>query len=188
MELLDRILKELTGHPVDLARATQLPDAGGIPEVPGVYAWWATKGAIADVWEKLHPTDSGLQLYYVGIAPVRQSSQSRLRSRICGNHGGNTGSSTFRFILASLLFEKQGWRPHRSPGGKYILSDDDNKALTRWQQTHLRLTWAECPTPWDIEMGIIASMMPPLNSDHNERHPFQATVTAARSRFRTAAQ
>ena len=47
--------------------------------------------------------------------------------RSSSNHiGGNTGSSTFRFSLAALLFEAEGWKPdsyddedHAEQGGQH---------------------------------------------------------------------
>jgi hypothetical protein len=50
-----------------------------------------------------HPS-AVFTLLYVGVAPRDAVSNARLGSRLCGQHlGGNVGSSTFRFGLASLL-------------------------------------------------------------------------------------
>jgi hypothetical protein len=126
---------------------------------------------------------------YVGIAPKAATSSARLRSRVCGQHiGGNIASSTFRFGLASLLWEREGWTPRRSGSGKFQLDAADNRELSRWQRKHLRLRWATVPTPWLFEADVVAAMKPPMNREHNHLHPFYASMGNARDRFRRAAR
>jgi hypothetical protein len=125
-------------------------------------------------------------LFYVGTAPRDESSQAKLRSRILRQHiGGNTGSSTFRFTLASLLFESMEWPPVLK-NTKTVLLPDDNKTLSAWQQEKLRLTWAVHDAPWSVEPIVIGRLEPPLNLAGNATHPFYDTVSSARARFRSA--
>ena len=73
---------------------------------PGFYAWWAAEGRSLGPPHHPHPARAELGLLYVGINPARASSAGTIRSRVVGQHvGGNTSSSTFRFVLASLLLE-----------------------------------------------------------------------------------
>ena len=135
-----------------------------------------------------HPSQL-LGLLYIGIAPRDAASFAQLRSRLCKQHiGGNVGSSTFRFGLAALLWQQEGWTPRMSPSGKFKLDRDDNRALSIWQVTHLRLRWAVASRPWGFEGDVIAAMRPPMNRDHNETHPFYKAMGDARDRFRRAAR
>ena len=58
---------------------------GGIPAVPGFYAWWLASedGLAVPVFP--HPTDRGLGLLYVGVAPRTGRSKATLRSRVLDN-------------------------------------------------------------------------------------------------------
>jgi hypothetical protein len=104
-----------------------------------------------------------------------------LRTRVAGNHiKGNTGGSTFRLTLASLLFETKAWQPVMTD--RPLLTRDDNRALTEWQHEHLHLTWATHPEPWTIEHEVIAQFQPPLNLAGNRAHPLGPTISAARRR------
>lgn len=164
-----------------------MPSEGGAPAAEGFYAWWVKRGALPDVPEKPHRADPELQLLYVGISPVSASSAQNLRARVLDNHiGGNTGSSTFRFVLASLLLSKLKLRP-RKTATKVVLDKKDNARLREWQAENLRLTWCERPAPWEIEGSVIGEMKPPLNAAGNSAHPFYATVKASRAAFRAAA-
>ncbi|MDP9067398.1 MAG: GIY-YIG nuclease family protein [Actinomycetota bacterium] len=183
MSSIDEIVQALSRPPKSL-REVQARD--GIPAQPGLYAWWTKRGSIPSVPGCPHPTEGELDLFYVGISPSRGTSSATLRSRVTGNHiGGNTGSSTFRQTLASLLSEEKGWKPVRVD--RPLLTPEDNKALTDWQHEHLRLTWATHPEPWSIEHQVIGRLQPPLNLMGNRSHPFAATVSAARKRFKDAA-
>jgi hypothetical protein len=178
---LDRIVRELVGGPLPLDLA---PLVGGLPAASGFYAWWTREGSIPDVPACPHPTKAGLHLFYIGIAPSRATSSATIRSRVVGNHiRGNTGASTFRLTLASLLLESEGYERVRT-SDRVILTAKDNRRLTEWQEENLRLMWAEHPEPWTIEHEVIAALKPPLNLAGNMAHPFARTVSDARKRFK----
>lgn len=182
MSQIDRVLGELTENPRALEVATE---AGGLPREPGLYGWWTLPGSIPGVPRCPHPTEPELDLFYVGISPSSAASSQNLRKRVVGNHiKGNTGGSTFRLTLASLLFEAKGWKPLMTD--RPVLSREDNAALTEWQHEHLRLTWAVHPEPWTIEHEVITTLQPPLNLA-GSTHKFGATLSAARRRFKEAA-
>ncbi|MEJ7784735.1 MAG: GIY-YIG nuclease family protein [Solirubrobacteraceae bacterium] len=160
----------------------------GIPGAPGCYSWWCPLDALPGVPATPHPSEA-FGLLYVGIAPRDTASSARLRSRLCRQHiGGNVGSSTFRFGLAALLWEQERWTPRTSASGKFKLARLDNRALSEWQITHLRLRWAVTSEPWHFEKNLIRVMQPPMNRDHNEKHPFYKSMGDARDRFRQAAR
>src|SRR4051794_29915263 len=167
---VDSGVGRLRGDLRTVADAHRLPNAGGLPESPGLYAWWMVPGVIHGVTGPSHPAQP-FELLYVGIAPKDGQSRATLRSRIRGQHlGGNIGSSTFRQSLAALLFEAMGWTTRWS-GTRAQLSPEDNGALSDWQREHLRLAWVERPRPWTIEAQVIALMQPSLNLADNASRP-----------------
>lgn len=181
------VVAALVHDPVSVDAALAQPEKGGVPAVPGFYAWWATRGAIAAAPHNSHPLDAELSLLYVGISPARASSGGTIRSRVLGQHvRGNTSSSTFRFVLVSLLLDELALTP-RARARKVVLDAADNERLREWQLRHLRLTWAVRERPWEVEAAVIALMQPPLNSAGNSAHPFYRRVSAARAAFRSAA-
>ena len=176
------VLANLTATPKSLADAV---GRDGLPSESGLYAWWTVPGSIPEVPRCPHPTEPDLDLFYVGISPSNAKSAQNLRKRVAGNHiKGNTGGSTFRLTLASLLFEEKGWRPIMTD--RPVLTKEDNTALTEWQHEHLRLTWAVHPEPWAVEHAVIAELKPPLNLA-GSTHEFGITLSAARRRFKDAA-
>lgn len=176
----------LTSPIYTIAETSRSPQDGGVPELPGVYAWWIQDGVLPDVPTAPHPTEPR-GLLYVGIAPSRESSPATLRSRILQQHiGGNVGSSTFRRSLAALLFESKGWVPVKTET-REVLTTEDNAALKTWQRDNLRLAWVHVAMPWDAEATIIEEMQPALNLAGNAAHPFHETMSAARARFKSAA-
>lgn len=85
--------------------------------------------------------------FYVGISPARETSRQTVRSRVIGNHlNGNVGSSTFRFVLASLLLNPLRLNPYLR-GAKAVLSSDENRRLSAWQREHLLVTSAHANGP-----------------------------------------
>src|SRR4051812_42304752 len=85
--------------------ARKKPTDGGVPNEPGLYAWFCDDDVLPGV-----PTvqASDRRCIYVGIAPSRAGSRQMLRGRICGNHlRGNISGSTFRLSLASLLWQQE---------------------------------------------------------------------------------
>lgn len=183
----EAVARALTSDPVALAVALGPAEAGGVPGAPGFYAWWAARGAIPGLPHHPHPRHLGLGLLYVGISPARPSSRGTIRSRVAGQHvRGNTSSSTFRFVLASLLLEELSLTPRRA-ASKVVLDRGDNDRLREWQREHLSLTWCVRELPWEVEGEVIALMEPPLNSAGNKAHPFYSRVRSARVAFRATA-
>ena len=90
--------------------------------------------------------------------------------------------------MASLLFERDGWRPQQR-AKKVVLKREDNAALTCWIREHLVLTWTEQTNPWrePLEDQVISRLRPPINLAHNKTHPFYEEMRAARKRFKAAA-
>jgi hypothetical protein len=182
------VAQTLEGTPVAIPDARMPPAAGGIPAEPGLYAWWTTRGLIPEVPKRPHPNERALDLFYVGIAPSGPASSATLRSRVTGNHlSGNTGSSTFRLTLASLLLHELKLHP-RNTASWVVLPREENTRLSLWQREHLLLTWCVAQEPWVVEHEVIAQLKPPLNLAGNRAHPFFATLSQARTASRRAAR
>jgi hypothetical protein len=180
----DEAVDGLRYNVATIGEAHRKPNDGGVPEVPGVYAWWMSAGVITGLKGPAHPTEQ-LELLYVGIAPKNAQSRATLRSRIRGQHlGGNIGSSTFRQSLAGLLFEDQGWITCWS-GSRMQPVPEHNRALGEWQHDHLRLAWVERTRPWSIEARVIALLEPPLNLASNASHPLYGQLKVLRRKLRT---
>jgi hypothetical protein len=168
----------------DVVRVEQARDV--VPAEPGLYAWWALPGSLPGVTGPPHP-QGRYELLYVGIARSGPTSRATLRSRVIGNHvGGTTGQSTLRRSLASLLFEREGWRSRFTD--RPLLEPSDEQRLSEWMQQHLALTWAVHEQPWTAEAQMIAELTPPLNQSANSAHPMYRQVREARRQWRTAAQ
>lgn len=179
----EETVKSLLARPVRVSVARRT-----LPEKAGVYAWWTERGSIPQVPESPHPDNPDLHLFYVGRAPRDSASSATLKSRIVNNHlRGNTGASTFRFTLAALLMQSLGFTPEQTKT-KSVLPGSQNKALSNWQEEHLRLTWVEHDEPWLIEDEVIARLQPPLNLAGNASHPFHSALSEARAKFREVAK
>ncbi len=123
-----------------------------------------------------------LGLLYVGIA------STSLRRRIVSQHlAANTGSSTFRFTLASHLLIEGGLTPYRK-GKKVLLPRAQLDWLLRWQVSHLHVSWIARSDPAEIEAAVIAAVEPPLNGDDNEHHPYRQQLRELRAAFRLKAE
>lgn len=172
---------ELRGDVISIDRAREL-----VPGEPGLYAWWSDPGALPGIAGPRHPTGER-ELLYVGLARSRSTSGATLRSRVVGNHiRGTTGQSTLRRSLASLLFEREGWRSTFTD--RPLLVPDDERRLDAWMQDHLGLTWAVHEEPWTVEAAVIGELAPPLNQSANSAHPLHRHVREARRRWRAAAR
>jgi hypothetical protein len=151
----------------------------------GIYAWWLVNpDALPGVPLTPHPTESS-GLLYVGIGPASPSSRRTLRARF-RDHTRDTGRSTLRRVLASLLYEQEHWRPYWTD--RPLLTELDNDALSAWQAANLRVQWFKTAEPWTVEAAVIEAMRPPLNRTHNQAHAFSEAVGRSRERFRQAAQ
>lgn len=151
----------------------------------GIYAWWLIDmAALPDVPTTPHPSEP-FGLLYVGIGPGAAGSKRTLRARV-RDHARDTGRSTLRRVLASLLFQQHGWHPYFTD--RPLLERADNDALSEWLESNLRVQWVRVAEPWAVEPEVIRLMRPPLNRTHNQSHPFYSAVGDSRRRFREAAK
>ena len=180
----------LTSNSVTIAEAKRAEKAGGVPNAPGVYAWWlASADALPAVPAYPHLTEPGLRLLYVGVARRDSGSSETLRSRTLKKHAGSgLADSTFRRGLAALLWQDEGWTPRLTATGRWKLSQEDDAALSAWQSANLRLSWVHVERPWDIEAFTIRELEPPFNLRDNPDHPFYENMATARAFFKAKAE
>lgn len=175
--------ERLAERPVAMA-AARLPAArGGALDVPGFYAWWLPDAVALPI------IPLGTEgLLYIGVAPKDAESAATIRLRVLGNHLGKAiGSSTLRKALTALMWDSAGWTPFMR-GKKAALPSDQCEELTGWMEQHLRVSWCSVEEPWKYEPSLIGDMQPPLNSDHNRRHPFYPELRRARKELMAAAR
>lgn len=111
-----------------------------------------------------------------------------MRDRLLRDHARRTRKSTLRRALASFLWEQAGWDLATTADGPPTLDRRSEAELTAWMRNHLYLTWVGDPRPWDREAAVIASLLPPLNSDMNSSHPLHSLVVSRREAWAAAAR
>lgn len=170
----------LSGAPLftwqDLELDSRLP-----PRRAGVYAWFFTDPPDAVPTSDCIVRD-GAYLFYVGIASDKRKG---LYSRVREHFTLNAEGSTLRRSLGCLLEEKLGTVLVRA-GSRRTFGPGES-ALTAWMQAHARVAWFPMENPERIERRLIASLLPPLNLDQNETHPFHRPLTEIRRRARRRA-
>lgn len=175
-------------RPQTIERASRPEADGGLPEEPGIYAWWTDlPSPLSHVPSSELPFGWGL--LYCGVAPRNANSAATLRSRVLKQHvNGTIGSSTFRRALTAFMWEDFGWSPYLTDGGKLALPPDENDDLTRWISENPKVSWLVVREPWRYEREPIDSLSPPLNSQFNAGHPFYRDLRRARARLAEAAR
>lgn len=182
---VDELAARLTAPLLTPDEARRKPAEGGVPNEPGLYAWWLDRSSLAAL--PLQREANGRWLLYLGIAPSRPGTRQQLRGRVCGNHlRGNISGSTFRLSLAALLWQHEGWSLARR-GNRALLTAEANAALSEWQRRHLRVAWVVQARPWEWESRIIKVMAPALNLAQNRNDKYGWALSEARQRLRVAA-
>ena len=180
------VIAQLMGPTVSAGSALIAPGKGpragrgGAPPVPGLFSWWMSPGALPGIVGTSHPSES-IELLHVGSAPTGPESKTTLRSCLVDHHLGVVNStSAFRFSLAALLHEQQGWAPVLR-GTAPALTAGDDALLTAWMRKKLRLRWCVHPEPWTVEADVVGALSLALVRASNK-------VARARKTFRMNAK
>lgn len=173
---VDDRLGEVAGALAATARSVKDSESL-LPPAAGIYSWWADPLTFPLMESPTAARNTTDRLLYLGLA-------SNLRKRVMQNHLRRSGSSTLRRTLAGLLMETEDLRTRRTD--RVVLVEEDERWLTAWMGTHLRLSWVEFAQPESIEAALIERLQPPLNVTH-ARGPNREIVDAARHRYRSSA-
>ena len=177
-----------TSIPTPMPVAIGPQPEGGMPADRGAYAWWSPPGSLPGISGSCVTSDGKLELIYIGICPDKEAGTRTMRDRLLHDHARRTRKSTLRRAFASFLWEQANWDLTTTADGRPTLDRRSEAELTTWMRNHLYLTWASDPRPWDWEADVIATLLPPLNSDHNSHHPLHSLVVSRREAWAAAAR
>ena len=166
------VIRALSGAPV----TTQMA-ASSIGRGSGVYAWWARPSVFPDLPGMDNEADPDVRLLYVGRA-------TSLRGRILRTDLRRSGNSVLRRTLAGLLMPSEHYRTEWKDGT--VLVPADERRLSAWMATNLRLTWAEVGWPEEIEDELLWRLVPPLNIHGMDPDDIQDAVVAAKDAFESS--
>ncbi len=179
-------IADLDEHP-RLVRACDWPADLACLDRPGVYAWWVDDEGAADLAAGL-----GLALaagrIYAGQAgatkwPSGKVGGNTLAKRIGAMHlGGKVRMSTFRWTLASILFERLNMQVRAS----MVITPSSEGALSEWMGQHL---WVAVHPHDDrdsldsLECRLLELFDPPLNLRHMQPTPLRERLSDLRRRI-----
>lgn len=165
---IEDVVDQLAAPKIWMRRADILERSSPVPRTPGIYAWYLSTNA---VWADAAPriVHSGYALMYVGIAPARRNSTSNLRKRLRQHCRGNLKSSTLRRTLAALTLPDFSDELLPASSAQSVMLNDQVSTI---MDRHARISWIEMQEPWYLEPGVISSLKPPLNIDHNVASEF----------------
>lgn len=162
--------------------------AAPCPAVPGIYkVFLADSDALSGT--ALAGLKPGSPLY-VGKAE-RSLATRDLRQHLTS---GGTGSSTLRRSLGAVLKEELALKAiPRNDGStsKYRFDSDGEDRLTEWMLTSLTVSWLVCSNADDaraIEPGLIRSLKPVLNDNHNPDGEYRDVLRGLRAACRDEAK
>lgn len=92
-------------------------------------------------------------------------------------------------LLCALLSDSLGIELRRiGSGQRFTFTAPGEEVLSRWIESHARVTCQPHHSPWQVESMLIGSLDLPLNLDQNRAHPAHQTVSNARRRARSQAR
>jgi hypothetical protein len=178
-----------------LVRASEWPAglaAAGVtfPDRPGLYAWWVDEAGAADLTRGLAPgrdltVEPGrIHLGQAGATkwPSGRSSDDTLGRRIGEVHlGGRVRMSTFRWTLASILFDQLELRGQAA----MLITATSEQALSDWMRAHLSVAvhaHDDRDTLGGLELAVLERLDPPLNLSHMETTTVRGRIADLRRR------
>jgi hypothetical protein len=173
--------------PAGLAAAGVTSPAGR----PGLYAWWVDETGAADLTRGLAPgrdmtiEPGRINLGQAGATkwPSGRSNDDTLGRRIGEVHlGGRVRMSTFRWTLASILFDQLQLRGQAA----MLINAPSEQALSEWMRAHLSVAvhpHDDRETLGGLELALLERLDPPLNLTHLQPSPVRARVADLRRRI-----
>lgn len=170
-----------------LVRACDWPSGVDCLGSPGLYAWWVDEAGAADLAAGLGESlDAGR--IYVGQAgatfwPSGKVSDNTLGKRIGQMHlDGKVRISTFRWTLASILFDKLGVETR----AYMVVTPASEDALSAWMRRHLSIAvhpHEDRDTLEGVERELLGALDPPLNLRHMPPTALRFRLTDLRRRI-----
>ena len=179
-------LADLDESPV-LVLAREWPAGLTCLDRPGLYAWWADETGAADLSRGLGFTIEPGRIY-AGQAgatkwPSGKTGTNTLGKRIGQMHlGGKVRMSTFRWTLASLLFDQLEMRAQAS----MLITPASEQALTEWMRGHLSVAvhpHEDRDTLAGLEHAVLERLDPPFNLRHVQPTPVRHRLSELRRRI-----
>ena len=179
-------IADLAGAPT-LVSARDWPAGVTCLDRPGLYAWCVDAAGAADLARGLgFAVDAGC--IYAGLAgatwwPSGKTTDQTLGRRIGQMHlGGKVRMSTFRWTLASLLFDQLEMQVQAS----MLITPASEQALSEWMREHLCVAvhpYDDRDTLAELEHAVLERLDPPLNLRHMQPTPVRARLTQLRRRI-----
>jgi len=154
---------------------------------PGLYAWWVDEAGAAELSRGL-----GFKVapgcIYAGQAgatkwPSGKAGTNTLGKLIGQMHlGGKVHGSTFRWTLASILFDQIEVQVQAG----MVITGSSEQALTEWMREHLSIAvhpHDDRDTLGGLEHAMLERLDPPLNLGHMPSTPVRKRLSKLRGRI-----
>ena len=154
---------------------------------PGLYAWWVDEAGAADLSRGRGLTIEPGRIF-AGQAgatkwPSGRADDDTLGKRIGQTHlDGRVRSSTFRWTLASILFDQLEMQGQAS----MLITASSERALSEWMREHLSVAvhpHDDRDSLGGLERAILARLDPPLNLDGMPATDVRTRITELRRRI-----
>ena len=158
---------------------------------PGLYAWWVDEAGAADLTRGLAPgrdltVEAGrIDLGQAGATkwPSGRSNDDTLGRRIGEVHlGGRVRMSTFRWTLASILFDQLELRGQAA----MLINAPSEQAVSEWMRAHLSVALHphdDRDTLGGLEQALLERLDQPLHLTHLQPSHIRARVADLRRRI-----
>ncbi len=184
----------------DLEVSPVLVPAGAWPagltclDRPGLYAWWVDEAGAADLARGIGPgreLELSAGRIYAGQAgatkwPSGRAGDDTLGQRVGGMHlGGRVRMSTFRWTLASILFDQLEIQGQAA----MLITSASEQALTEWMRAHLSVAvhpHDDRDTLGGLERAVLERLDPLLNLSQMRPTPLRERLMALRRRISRA--
>jgi len=171
--------------------ASEWPAGAAGLDRPGLYAWWIDETGAVDLTRGLAPgrdltvVAGRINLGQAGATkwPSGRPTDDTLGRRIGEVHlGGRVRMSTFRWTLASILFDQLELHGQAA----MLITASSELALSEWMRAHLSVAvhpHDDRDSLGGLEHALLERLDPPLNLTHMQPSPARKRVEELRRRI-----